>query len=56
MTDRQPAGRTLDVHKWAALERTEVFPVRPCLSLFLARLSVTLVLALACAAMLFPFH
>ncbi|MEI8093715.1 MAG: hypothetical protein WCG80_05845 [Spirochaetales bacterium] len=47
------AGKGIDVHKWAALERTEVFPVQPYLSLFFARFLAALVLAAVCAAMLF---
>jgi hypothetical protein len=37
------AGTGIDVHKWAALERTQVFPVRPYLSLTLVRTSVAAV-------------
>jgi hypothetical protein len=31
------AGRGVDIHKWAALEKTQVFPVRPIVNLFLIR-------------------
>jgi hypothetical protein len=31
-------GKDIDVHKWAALEKTQVFPVRPFLNLFLVRI------------------
>lgn len=33
------------VHKWAAIEKTHVFPVQPMLSLFLVRTTVALALA-----------
>jgi hypothetical protein len=35
-----------DVHKWAAIETTEVFPVKARLSLFLIRVVIALALAL----------
>lgn len=35
------------VHKWAAIEKTHVFPVKPIISLFTIRLMVGLVLLLA---------
>jgi len=50
------AGRDIDVHKWAALERTQVFPARPFISLFSARASVALVLSAVCAVLLFLFR
>jgi len=31
------AAKNIDVHKWAALEKTHVFPVKPVFSLFMAR-------------------
>ncbi len=31
------AGKNIDVHKWAALEKTQVFPVKPFFSLFMVR-------------------
>ena len=49
-------GRDIDVHKWAALERTQVFPARPIISLFSARASVALVLSAVCAVLLFLFR
>lgn len=38
--------RGISVHKWAAIEQTQVFPVRPLLSLFSARLTMAVVCAL----------
>ena len=35
------------VHKWAAIEKTHVFPVKPMVSLFLVRTTVALALAVA---------
>jgi hypothetical protein len=40
-----------DVHKWAAIEQTVIFPVKPVLSLISVRLLVAGVLALATAAL-----
>jgi len=40
------------VHKWAALEKTHVFPVKPLVSLMLVRSSVAGLLAML-AAILF---
>jgi hypothetical protein len=37
------AGKGVDVHKWAALEKTQVFPVRPIISLALIRVTVAIV-------------
>jgi hypothetical protein len=31
------AGKGVDVHKWAAIEKTQVFPVRPFVSVMLVR-------------------
>lgn len=31
-------GKDIDIHKWAALEKTQVFPVKPFLNLFLVRI------------------
>jgi len=39
------------VHKWAALEKTHVFPVQPIVSLFFVRSAVALLMALAGAAL-----
>lgn len=38
----------LFVHKWAAIEKTHVFPVKPLISLFLVRLTVGATLLGAC--------
>lgn len=40
------AGLGVDVHKWAALEKTQVFPVRPIISLALIRGFVFLLFAI----------
>ena len=34
------AGKGVDIHKWAALEKTQVFPVRPLVSLVFIRATV----------------
>jgi hypothetical protein len=39
----------ISMHKWAALEKTHVFPVRPLVSLVLVRCTVGVLLALPCA-------
>lgn len=39
------AGSRADVHKWAALETTQVFPVRPFVSITSVRATVAVVLA-----------
>lgn len=39
------AQRDIFVHKWAAIEKTHVFPVQPIVSLFFVRASVALLLA-----------
>ncbi len=39
------AGNGSDIHKWAALEKTQVFPVRPMLNLVFIRASVAILLA-----------
>jgi hypothetical protein len=39
------------VHKWAALEKTHVFPVKPVVSLFFVRSAVAVLMALAGAAL-----
>jgi hypothetical protein len=31
-------GKDIDIHKWATLEKTQVFPVKPFINLFLVRL------------------
>ena len=41
------AGKGSDVHKWAALERTQVFPVKPLSNLVWVRLAVALGLVAA---------
>jgi hypothetical protein len=38
------AGRGVDVHKWAALEKTQVFPVKPLVNLIFIRLTVAVLL------------
>jgi len=38
------------VHKWAAIEKTHVFPVQPLISLVFVRGAMAALLALACAA------
>ena len=38
-----------DIHKWAAIERTHVFPVRAAFSLVLVRASIGILLALPAA-------
>jgi hypothetical protein len=38
------AGLGLDVHKWASLEKTQVFPVKPVVSLFLVRGAIAVLL------------
>jgi len=53
------AGKGVDIHKWAALERTQVFPVRPVVSLFRVRTLVAaafLVIALVLHLLLSGFH
>jgi len=39
------------VHKWAAIEQTHVFPVRPLVSLFVPRVLAALVLILLAQAL-----
>jgi hypothetical protein len=31
-------GKDIDIHKWAALDKTQVFPVKPFINLFLVRI------------------
>ena len=38
------AGKGVDIHKWAALEKTQVFPVRPLVSLVFIRATVAMML------------
>lgn len=38
------AGKGIDIHKWAALEKTQVFPVKPFINLFFVRITVALFL------------
>jgi hypothetical protein len=39
------AGKGVDVHKWAALEKTQVFPVKPLVSLAFIRGTVAVILS-----------
>jgi len=45
------AGSGADIHKWAALEKTHVFPVKPLVNLVFVRVSVAVVLGLMAALM-----
>ncbi len=47
------AGLKIDIHKWASLEKTQVFPVRPVLHLAFIRVLVGLILAAAAGLILF---
>jgi len=47
------AGLKIDIHKWASLEKTQVFPVRPLLHLAFIRILVGLILAAAAGLVLF---
>ena len=47
------AGLKIDIHKWASLEKTQVFPVRPVLHLAFIRILVGLLLAAAAGLVLF---
>jgi hypothetical protein len=38
------AGKRVDIHKWAALEKTQVFPVKPLVNLVLIRTTVAIIL------------
>jgi hypothetical protein len=38
------AGLGVDIHKWAALEKTQVFPIKPVVSLFFVRATVAVLL------------
>ena len=38
------AGKGVDLHKWAALEKTHVFPVRPLVNLIFVRATVAVIL------------
>ena len=38
------AGKGVDVHKWAALEKTQVFPVKPLFNLNSFRVMLAVVL------------
>ncbi len=40
------AGKGVDLHKWASLEKTQVFPVKPFFNLMFARGAVAFVLAI----------
>ena len=40
------AGLGVDLHKWAALEKTQVFPVRPLISLAFVRITVAVILTM----------
>jgi hypothetical protein len=46
----------ISMHKWAALEKTHVFPVRPLVSLVLVRCTVGVLLALPCALLALLLH
>lgn len=43
---RSIARDDIDVHKWAAIERTQIFPVRPLISLFAVRSMVAGILGI----------
>jgi hypothetical protein len=43
------AGFGFDIHKWAALEKTQVFPVKPIVSLFFVRGMVAVILLVVMA-------
>lgn len=38
------AGNRVDIHKWASLEKTQVFPVKPMVNLFMIRVAVAVLL------------
>ncbi len=44
------AGTGIDIHKWASLEKTQVFPVKPVVSLFFVRSAVAVLLFMVMAA------
>jgi hypothetical protein len=46
----------ISMHKWAALEKTHVFPVRPLVSLVFVRCTVGVLLALPCALLALLLH
>lgn len=51
------AGQGVDSHKWAALEKTQVFPVKPVITLFLVKAIVLLLLLVtALIALLSTVH
>jgi hypothetical protein len=43
------ATKDADVHKWASIEKTHVFPVKPLFSILAIRLMVALILILLAA-------
>jgi hypothetical protein len=53
---RAAAQRRLVMHKWAAIEVTHIFPVRPLISLFWVRAAVAAVLALLGGALILALH
>lgn len=44
------AGLGVDIHKWASLEKTQVFPVKPIVSLFFVRGIVAVILLIVMTA------
>ena len=49
-------GLGVDIHKWASLEKTQVFPVKPIVNLMLIRAMATLILValMALVSLLLP--
>jgi hypothetical protein len=43
------AGLGFDIHKWASLEKTQVFPVKPVVSLFFVRGTIAVLLLIVMA-------
>jgi len=39
------SGNNADIHKWAAIEKTQVFPVKPALNLIFIRFFIAVLLA-----------
>ena len=50
------AGVEVGIHKWAALEKTHVFPVKPVINLILVRGTVAIILIVVLMAFYFMFH
>jgi hypothetical protein len=48
------AGKGVDIHKWAALEKTQVFPVRPLVDLIFIRATVAMMLFVIAVLLLLP--